>query len=76
MSRFTPKNIPEITIIFNVTDPRQKLTFHQPGYPPEVEIINIKINGDYVSECLYDILIDRCEEEWVKEILDRILSSI
>ena len=65
---YTPTKIPEMEIEFDF-ELGQAQTWHQPGYDTEITITNIKINGDYVSEQLFDLLIESAGDKWIDEIL-------
>lgn len=68
MEKFIPKNIPEMVIEYNIADLGQKETRDQPGFKPTIEIINININSDYISEGLFFLLMEQYEGEWISDI--------
>lgn len=53
---YTPDNAPEMEIYYKVT-PGQAQTFEQPVIHPEIDVCDIAINGDYVSERVYNSLV-------------------
>lgn len=71
MLEYTLEYAKEIAIEFVEISPAQHLTRYQPGYDQEIEIQNIKINGNDISEWLQSDLLKRHEAEWIKEMLER-----
>ena len=69
VAEYSPKNMPEVTIRF-FYEPGQATTFYDPGYDPVVEIQEIEINGDVVSDCLYEALLLTFGEDWEKQIIE------
>ena len=76
MDIYTPENIPEMEIEYTIVDPGQPTTFYQPGFKPEIEISNIKVNGDYVSEGLFFLLMEQHEGEWIGDIQESLKSRM
>ena len=68
MPEYTPKDMPEITVIYD----------YQPEEwdrgcrvcPANVEILHLEINGDVVVGILEDYLIETFGDTWEEEIID------
>ena len=69
MRLYTPEYIPEMDIFYRVVSPGQEQTFDQSAVSPNIEIKEIEIHGEGLSEELLDILLDAHEEHWREEIL-------
>ena len=70
MAEYTPRNMPEITVEFDYS-PAEDQTRWDPGCPAEVEITEIRINEELISEDLKEDLIDLFGEEWETDIIDQ-----
>jgi len=68
---YHPTYQPDITAIYTLK-PGQEQTFDQPGYLPEVEWVDIEINGSPVGIELYAFLIEQFGADWEQEIINRI----
>ena len=69
MELYTPYYAPEIDLFYKILSPGQEQTFDQQYYPPEIEIMEVEIHSETISEELTDILLDAHEEQWREEIL-------
>ena len=71
MYAYHPAYQPDITALYNLL-PGQEHGYDQPGYFPEVEWVDIEINGDTVGIELYAFLIEQFGADWEQEIINRI----
>ena len=69
MSEYTPKNMPEVTILFDFT-PGEATTWHNPGWPDKVYITDVQIYGEPVSVDLFKGLMEQFETGWKNEIIE------
>ena len=69
MSEYTPKNMPEVTVIFDFT-PGEAMSRWNPGCRDEAIITDIKIYGEPVSVDLFEGLMKQYETEWTNEIIE------
>ncbi|MCK5582014.1 MAG: hypothetical protein KAJ18_12160 [Candidatus Omnitrophica bacterium] len=59
-----------MVIEYTIVDPGQKETRNQPGIKPTIGFVDIKVNGDHISEVLFNTLMEQHETEWVIDILE------
>ncbi|MBC8184928.1 hypothetical protein H8E88_27870 [candidate division KSB1 bacterium] len=74
MYEYHPPNQPDITAIYDLI-PGQEYGCDQPGYLPEVEWVDIEINGATVGIELYSFLIEKFGCDWGQEIINRIIAK-
>lgn len=72
MYEYIPFYSPDITVEYVIVDSGQTETFHQPGFPPEVEITAVKIHEQDIDEYLQTHLLDTHEQQWEQEIVDQL----
>ena len=68
MDKWTPENMPEITVIFDY-EPEEPMTWDEPGWSAEVYFDSIEINGKSISDYLFEAIIKEFEVEWTKQII-------
>ena len=68
MDKWTPKDMPEITVIFDYA-PEEIGTWDEPGWPAEVYFDSIEINDKPISDYLFETVIKEFENEWTRQII-------
>lgn len=72
MDKYTPFYSSDTTIEYDVIDCVQKESRTNPGYPTEIEITAVKIHDQEIGEYLQSHLLETHEDQWIREIIDRL----
>ena len=68
----TPTYAPEITVKYTIVEPAQRLTRNQPGFDMQIEIDEILVHGQEISESTQADLLTVNEGAWITEIQNQI----
>ena len=71
MREYTPFYMPEVTVLYRVRA-GQSESFINPGYPPEIEIDEVLVHENEISELLQSHLLEHHETTWKREIINQL----